>query len=298
MPKSELTVELNDLLRKHGVDPKQTLVFRHSPPEKEFRKVFPWLAAERHDLFDAYQRNQDPRLEKALTGTQFVASFIGHQSDRALFIGLYEVKGSTELTMTEFLQRPEVIELRGLGMGVPPEDKFQPYRRWFDMPVLPTYHHWKGRLVVNWPPPQISWWRRADSNSFTIHCIHEESQLVPSLPKWDALNLTWNELSALPSSWKAALSQWRGVYFIFDETTGKGYVGSASGADNILGRWNGYAASGHGGNKLLKALDPIHFRFSILQLVAQDMPPADVVAVENSWKDRLHTRAPHGLNEN
>ena len=41
--------------------------------------------------------------------------------------------------------------------------------------------------------------------------------------------------------WKSALSQWRGVYFIFDATDGKGYVGSAYGSGNLLGRWLNYA---------------------------------------------------------
>jgi hypothetical protein len=298
LPPREFTVELADLLSKHGIDPAKTLVLRHRPPEKPLRKVFPWLAAERHDLFDAYQRNQSPKLEKALTTAGFVASFIGHQPGRALFVGFYAVTGWKPLTVTEFFRRPDVIELKRLGMEGPPAELFQPHRLWFDMPVLPVSQHWKGRLVVNWPPPEISWWRWADKNSFAIHCIHEEGQLVAAVPEWDTLNLTWNELSALPASWRAALGQWRGIYYIFDVMAGKGYVGSAAGKDNILGRWEGYSATGHGGNKLLKALDPLNFRFSILQRVSPDLTPAEVVAVENSWKDRLHTRAPHGLNEN
>lgn len=71
------------------------------------------------------------------------------------------------------------------------------------------------------------------------------------MPSWDALTLRWEELKVLPSRWKTALAQWRGVYYIFDTAQAKGYVGSASGRENILGRWQNYAAPGHGGNKLL-----------------------------------------------
>ncbi len=38
------------------------------------------------------------------------------------------------------------------------------------------------------------------------------------------------------------------------------------------------------------------FAFSILQRVSPEMDPADVIALEGSWKERLHTRE-HGLNE-
>src|SRR5262249_39657138 len=110
--------------------------------------------------------------------------------------------------------------------------------------------------------------------------------------------LTWEELSVLPTRWKAALSQWRGVYYIFDTLDGKGYVGSAYGENNLLGRWENYAARGHGGNRRLRERDPRSFRFTILELVSPNREPGDVTRLEASWKQRLHTREPHGLNEN
>lgn len=74
--------------------------------------------------------------------------------------------------------------------------------------------------------------------------------------------------------------------------------GSASGGDKLLGRWLNYAASGDGGNGLLRGRDPHGFVFSMLQRVSPDMPAEDVVQVENTWKERLQTRAPNGLNDN
>jgi hypothetical protein len=88
-----------------------------------------------------------------------------------------------------------------------------------------------------------------------------------------------------------------GIYLIFDVSDAKGYVGSAYGSDNLLSRWSEYGASGHGGNKQLWNRIPENFRFSILQLVAQDMPADAVVVLEAAWKDRLHTRE-FGLNDN
>ena len=83
-----------------------------------------------------------------------------------------------------------------------------------------------------------------------------------------------------------------------DRNDGKQYVGSACGSENILQRWRDYARTGHGGNKLLRGRDPRNFRFAILQRVSPDLPEGDVVRLEVTWKKRLGTLAPAGLNEN
>jgi hypothetical protein len=54
-------------------------------------------------------------------------------------------------------------------------------------------------------------------------------------------------LKMLPTRWRARLSEWRAIYYIFDTSDGKGYVSSACGGENLLGRWENYGASGHGG---------------------------------------------------
>ena len=97
---------------------------------------------------------------------------------------------------------------------------------------------------------------------------------------------------------RTALEQWRGIYLIWDKSDGLAYVGSAYGQMNILGRWTGYAETGHGGNKHLRKRDPSNFWFTILQRVSPDLEDAEVIRLENTWKARLHTRTPHGLNEN
>jgi hypothetical protein len=75
-------------------------------------------------------------------------------------------------------------------------------------------------------------------------------------------------------------------------------VGSAYGDDNLLARWRNYASTGHGGNSLLRDRNPINFRFTVLEITSQDMDKDDVIRLENIWKERLHTRSPHGLNDN
>ncbi len=117
------------------------------------------------------------------------------------------------------------------------------------------------------------------------------------MPDWRELILDWEDLKLIPDTWKTILSQWQGIYFIFDVSDQKGYVGSAYGHENILGRWTTYAATGHGNNKQLLHRDPANFRFSILQRVDPDLSPDGVIDIENKWKNRLHTRE-FGLNEN
>lgn len=117
------------------------------------------------------------------------------------------------------------------------------------------------------------------------------------MPAWDELVFTWQELQALPASWKSTLAEWRGVYLIFDTQRRAGYVGSAYGAENLFGRWCEYSKTGHGGNRELRNSDSQALRFSILQRTSPDLEPTEVIALEQSWKRRLHT-CDYGLNRN
>lgn len=85
---------------------------------------------------------------------------------------------------------------------------------------------------------------------------------------------------------------------IRDLKDGLAYVGSAYGKENLLGRWQNYARSGDGGNRLLKNRKPEQFQFSILERLGPDLEMTDIVAVESSWKKRLGTISPGGLNSN
>jgi hypothetical protein len=290
-------MDLNDLFLGKGIDPKGVIVFRHRPYEPELNKALPLLASDRPDLFNAYQQTHGKKVEKALLSAKYVASFIRHGSAKALFIGLYSVGKTKCLTQSQYWRVPAHAELKRLGMV-----GFATGRRtsclWFDLKLVDFYCDWKGKLIVDWPPPERSWWRRAHRNQMSINAILEDSALDAAMKAWDELDFTWNELNILPKRWQAKLAEWRGIYYIFDASDAKGYVGAAYGQENILGRWRKYAASGHGGNKLLRKREPQNFRFTILQRVAPDMEVDEVQRLESSWKERLHSRQPYGLNEN
>jgi hypothetical protein len=289
-------MQFNDLLNEAGIDPKGVMVFRHRPKERKLRRVLPWLVDENPKLFNAYQQTQEKVVEKAMLGAKFVASFIGHEPGKAVFVALYKITGSAPLSYSEYWREPLNIELKAKYGGIGKTDKDRP-TLWFDLVPTSFHKEWKGKLVVCWPGKEVGWWRWANRNEFRVYAIPEVSILVRDMPEWNRLVLGWHELKVLPKKWCAALSQWRGIYFILDKGNGNGYAGAAYGKDNLLGRWRGYAHTGHGGNKKLRKRNPANFLFSILQIVAHDMAPEQVQGLEASWKDRLRTRD-FGLNDN
>lgn len=293
-------MDFNSLLVSAGYDPTHVVVLRHRPTEPPLRRALPWLAVERPEVFNSYQRIHGPAVERALDklrGKGYVAAFIGLTAGKAVFVGLYKIEPTcTPLTHDNFWKIKEHRELQKLGDRGLTEECDQIIR--FDLTETNFHTLWKGRLVVEWTGGERSWWRRAHNNQLAVLAIHEDSLFEAEMPKWSDLALTWNDLRVIPTRWKQALAHWRGVYFIYDTTDCKGYVGAAYGSDNLLGRWQNYAATGHGGNKLLRARNPEDFIFSILQRVSPDLDADEVIRLENSWKLRLHTRHPGGLNDN
>src|SRR5438034_10046186 len=89
-------MDFKDLLVKAGYDLDRVIVMRHTPTESTLRKVLPWLAAERSEVFNAYQQCQSPAAG-ALMRADFVASFIG-QGDKAVFVGF--IVGATTAPST------------------------------------------------------------------------------------------------------------------------------------------------------------------------------------------------------
>ena len=285
-------MDLNSLLQEVSIDPDATLVLRHRPKEPDLRRVLPWLAAEQPDVFNAYQQTQTPRVEKQMLKASHVVSLIGDQAGRGLFVCLYENQGHRTVRRADRERIPAKRELAKYGHPDKGNDCI-----WFELAVTEHFQDWSGKLIVRWPPPEISWSRWSGSNQFDVLAILEESLLSPQMPDWRDLTFTWNDLQVVPQKWRAALSEWRGVYFILDVSDGRGYVGSAYGEDNIRGRWDNYAKRGHGGNKRLRTRKPENLRFSILERVSPDTPANEVIRLESTWKNRLHTRD-HGLNEN
>lgn len=288
-------LDFNSLLSQVNVDPQQTLIVRHFPVEDALKRVLPWLVIERPELWLTYQQIQWTSLEKAMTKAHFTASFIGQEPGRATFAGIFRIGEHRELNHADYGAFPGNAELETLGMTGRSRDMGNCLA--FKLEPLDHWREWIGHLTIIWPKPYQNWWRWAGRGSFPVDTIEPESRFVRTMPHWNDIVLTHAEIKSLPSSWKAVLGQWRGIYLIYDTLRRAAYVGSASGGDNIHGRWQHYARSSHGGNQELKNSRPEDLRFSILQRTSPDLEPTEIVRLENSWKERLHTRE-FGLNRN
>ena len=288
-------LDLNTLLRNVGIDPGGVVVLAHTPREPELRKVLPWIIQERRDLFEGYQAIQSSIAALTIRRAKHLAAFVKLSPRSAVLAGVYTVGGHAALQAENFWAAPAMEELRSFGFtGL---EQTAETLTLFEFAPEVSLSDWIGRLTIEWPKTGRLMVRRADNNSFPIRAIHEESAFSAVLPAWDRVVLNWAQLQTLPPSWRGALAQWRGVYYIFDTVRRAGYVGSASGLENLLGRWRGYAETGHGGNRGLRDSTPADLRFSILQLTSPDLPRDEIVGLENVWKTRLHTRE-FGLNAN
>lgn len=125
---------------------------------------------------------------------------------------------------------------------------------------------------------------------------------------FDQVNIDYKTLKHIVSdsiaSWKAALSNVKGIYLIVDTFSGKQYVGSAYGDECIWQRWVNYAKNGHGGNVELKKLlkkngedYKYNFKYSILEVCNLNLGNEYIINRETHWKEVLLTRK-FGLNKN
>ena len=172
-----------------------------------------------------------------------------------------------------------------------------------DSNLLETY---KNRLVIEWGKSTVSWVQSSVEKEVTE--IYPKG-FVSLFPCWDKVHLSHKELSEIINNpngnkdWYEYLSRHSGVYVIFDSTTGNQYVGSASGGNGIWSRWEGYAKTGHNGNKALKVLavkNPDfanNFTYSLHHVFPRTVSKNDVLYYESLLKNKLGSRA-FGLNEN
>ena len=175
----------------------------------------------------------------------------------------------------------------------------------YEYEVIPEFEKYFGRLIIRFKNESQTMIRLA--KSVIDDC--EVVQILPDIfdndifPGYDQVNISWNELSRVltKEGWKTALKNQKGVYLITDSSNGKMYVGSAYGDQMLLGRWESYVKTGHGGNVELKKLDfehiKLNFRYSILDIFKSTIDDQTIIARESWWKCVLYTRE-FGYNKN
>lgn len=136
--------------------------------------------------------------------------------------------------------------------------------------------------------------------------IRRKKMSIEEFPGYNAIRVSHKKLQIITSqkisSWHAALSKIKGVYLILDTSTGRPYVGKASGSDGIWQRWCQYADNGHGGDVELRRLlqergaeHAGHFQYSILEIADTHATDDDILKRESYWMAVLKSRE-FGLN--
>lgn len=293
---------LHDILDRAGIAPGETNVMLHSPREGDLLRFLPSLVRTRRAAMETYQASHSVNAERALLGGRaWVASFVktgaGRErgSSAMLFAGLYRNHGGRKLPRAEIEANPEVRWLRETFGGYHELDNpDRTHWTWFDLVLDDRLTELQGRLVIEARLTQ-SYVRLAENLVAPVLAIHEASVFDAPAPDWRNMLLRAGMLCALPQTWRVKLQEWRGIYLIVDETDGQRYVGAAYGTENLLGRWLAHVAGAVGITAQLAARDSRDFRFSILERVSPDMPSDEVIRLERTWMERLHT-VTHGLN--
>ncbi len=184
----------------------------------------------------------------------------------------------------------------------PPSLSKQLFYKFEQTDLLSSY---KNRLIIDWGKSQTYIQKKLDKEVTEIY----PKGFVSLFPGWDKVHLSHKELSEIIKNpdgnkdWHEYLSRHSGVYVIYDSSSGMQYVGSASGGNGIWSRWEGYARTGHNGNKALKALAEKksdfanNFTYSLHHVFPRTVSKNDVLRYESLLKNKLGSRA-HGLNEN
>ncbi len=293
-------MEFNDLLRGAGFDLRDVAVMLHQPSAAGQRGALLSVVSDHPDLFELYQDNHPKGPEATLRARKFAASFVVNDLGEGRFVGLYRIRGWTHQSYADLAMDPRrrVLAEKITGENLSFFDnKDGEGRAIFDLELLADFAALKGRLIVPRPTGR-AYVRLAENCVLPIICIEHEARFIPPLPNWDVLVMDQHSILTIPQAWADKLSQWRGVYYIVDTTDGAGYVGSAYGAENILGRWRAHVGQDTGVTVELAKRDPSDFRFAILELLAPNAVMEDVVIRESSWKERLATRISGGLNKN
>jgi hypothetical protein len=285
-------MDIVELLRMRSLpmEPKRIRMVRHMAKAIDL----PLLYRRHPEKFEVYQSFQN---ENAFNG-DYIVSFVGVPGPGVLakFVGVYQVVGSkpsSEVFIPEEL-RHDNWKNEQLGST------------YYTLKKLPEFLDLEQRVIVQW------------SSGLAWNQYLKPLEIVEILPKGYVSEfpgyldfvIDFHDLRTIVDNpianreWHRMLSAVAGVYLIKDTSTGKHYVGSASGQEGIMGRWRNYVKSdGHGGNKMLRELvgadveHAHHFEFTVLHTLPRSMTQTEVVAVETLYKEKLGSRK-FGLNAN
>lgn len=284
-------LQLSDLLKLNGIDPKEVLLIRHALSDDWVRKCY------EQGFIHEYTQIQG-KDKKALSEYKYWMVFISTSKTYCKLYAMYKFKEK----IPNNLYTPKD--------GYPFPQMYNEGSAIYSLEETDLFSEWKNRLVIDWGTSTQSWYQKAINKKPVVAIT---SDVIERFEGYEKSIFTFDELEEIVddmttgfgrySEHIAALSNVYGVYLIVDTSDGKQYVGSAYGKDGILGRWKTYVETHHGGNKMLIELLNKHserykkFQFSVLQIISKNALPREVEAVEAVWKKKLGSRV-CGLNAN
>jgi hypothetical protein len=271
-------IRFNTLLRDEGIEPAHVKLVRHQDTRYTGR-LSPyelWLAADgRLDLYQQIQRRP------VFKGARLLASFVATPLNETLFVGIYENKAVGKAA-------PGLIDpISGKDVGG---------LNFYDLVLSPKFADYRGRLIIEWGLGYRSWVQLARKKEKAVVEIRRVAS-EPPFPGFLDFCERLNGLAAVPASWRAALSAVAGIYLLSNPDTGKQYIGSAQGLGGFWGRWEQYAASGHGGNRRMQDIPAADYQVSVLEVASSSAGPDVLAKMEGRWKQKLLSRK-FGLNAN
>ena len=269
----------NDLLSLEGVDPAQVRLVRHKDNRLKPGRLY---EAWRNDRI-SFERYQSVQQRDVFDVGDRVASFIVTEARKTVFVGLYEVAG------IDICPAGIVDALTGADVS-----GYHSY----DLRLLQQLGDYTDKVVVDWGAGTRTWVQRAANQPKPVVEITE--QYEPRFPGFREFVRPVDDIPTLPHGWQQVLRAVKGVYLLVDVESGQQYVGSAKGADSLLGRWLEYANGGDGGDVRLKAVarhGRRQYQVSVLEVVDGNTPDDTIEQIESYWKSKLLTRR-FGLNAN
>lgn len=291
---------INHLLEIADVPVTDVTVLLHTPGGAKLRRILPWIAAEHPMAFNAYQGTHGGVVEATVKRRPLIASFVSLGDGTLAFVGLYRKIGARHAALDEIDALPQFVEIGRLtGVATLADAEAGDAhggRILFDLALMDEMAEFAGRLVISAPPGR-NYGRLAENLVAPVVAIEGRSRLVPTHIDWRELVMGTAEMRAAPSSLRATLKQWRGVYLAIDKADGGRYVGSAAGVMNMWSRWSQHIEGETGVTAGLLRRRTDGLCFSVLDLMSPADSVGEVVERETTWKNRLHTRE-FGLNEN
>ena len=269
----------NDILTLEGIDVATVRLVRHQDARLGVGRLYGAWRNER-EAFETYQSIQRRNIFPV---GDLLASFVVTEDRKTVFVGMYQVDGvgACPLGSIDPLLKHDVSGLVKYELS------------WVD--ALTSY---RDMLVIDWGPGTRSWVQRAANKPKPV--LEITQQYEPRFPGFRVFSHMIDDVPSLPNGWKQVLRSVKGVYLLVDIESGQQYVGSAKGAESLLGRWLNYATDGHGGNVALKAAAQRRrkkYQVSVLEVVDENTPDDTIEQIESNWKRKLLSRE-FGLNRN